>query len=240
MRPLIGVAAMRSGKVDGLRRTGYVASEKVVEAVYRAGGEPVILPPIARVRHDLSRYAGIVLPGGRDVTPRFYGQIAQAHPDHGPYDEVHDAVDLQIAADVVAAKIPALAICRGMQVLNIALGGTLLTELPHSSVNHANGFHPVALEPTCAVARAMGTASPSVSACHHQAVDALGRDLVVTGRALDGCIEAIEHRYAPILAVQWHPEDDASENPFEQALFDALVARARDAAPTPSMTGVAL
>jgi putative glutamine amidotransferase len=110
-----------------------------------------------------------------------------------------------------------------MQVLNVALGGTLWTDLPPSAVEHGHGFHTVALKPDSLLARVMQTDHPSVSTCHHQAVDTLGRDLRVTGVAADGCIEAIEHRHAPILAVQWHPEDDADLTPYEQALFDALV-----------------
>lgn len=223
MRPLIAIAAMRSAKVDGLRRDGIVASQKVAEAVYRAGGEPVILAPMAGDhRHPLYPYRGIVLPGGRDVDPSYYGESADEHPDHGPFDPIHDAVDLQLARDVVTSGIPALAICRGMQVLNIALGGTLITDLPAGKVEHGHGFHEVVLDRDSAVARTMRTTQLSVSTCHHQAVDQLGRDLKVVGRAADGCIEAIAHRTSPVLAVQWHPEDDAEETVYEQALFDAI------------------
>lgn len=227
-RPHIAIACMRSQKVDGLRFRGYAASANVVDAVYRAGGEPVILPPVsAEHRHSLENYHAVVLPGGRDIEPGLYGATAEAHPDHGPFDVVHDNVDLQLARDVVAAGIPALTICRGMQVLNVALGGTLCPDLAPSDVEHGHGFHSVTLEPGSLVARAMGTRQPSVSTCHHQAVDQLGQDLYVTGVADDGCIEAVQHRHAPILAVQWHPEDDADTSPAEQALFDVLVDRAR-------------
>jgi putative glutamine amidotransferase len=224
MRPLIAIASMRSPKVEGLRREGLVVSQKVAEAVYRAGGEPVILPPIhSEHRHPLHHFSGVVLPGGRDIDPSYYGATADEHPDHGPFDALHDAVDLCIARDVAAKGIPTLAICRGMQVLNVALGGTLHTDLPPSDVEHGCGFHAVTLEEDSVVAKVMGTTRPSVSTCHHQAVDQLGRDLRVVGRADDGCIEAIEHRYSPILAVQWHPEDDADQTGYEQALFDAVV-----------------
>ncbi|OBF28003.1 gamma-glutamyl-gamma-aminobutyrate hydrolase family protein [Mycobacterium sp. ACS4331] len=228
MRPPIAIAAMRSPKVDGLRRAGIVASQKVAEAVYRAGGEPVILAPMATDhRHPLDAYRGIVLPGGRDLDPAYYGASADEHPSHGPYDPVHDAVDLQLARDVVSSGMPALAICRGMQVLNVALGGTLITDLPASEVDHGHGFHDVTLDHGSAVARVMQTTHASVSTYHHQAVDQLGRDLTVVGRAADGCIEAIAHRTSPVLAVQWHPEDDAEETAYEQALFDAIVDPAR-------------
>jgi putative glutamine amidotransferase len=237
MRPLIAVAAMRSPRVDGLRLDGFVASQKVIEALYRAGAEPVILPPLdTDHRPELHRYQGIVLPGGRDIHPQFYGVTASEHPEHGPFDAVHDAVDLQLAIEAVAAMIPTLAICRGLQILNVALGGTLWPDLPATNVEHGHGFHEVILTPDSMVARAIETEKPSVSTCHHQAVHALGRDLRVTGVAADGCIEAIEHRQAPILAVQWHPEDDADINPVEQALFEALVEPSRWAIPS-AMTG---
>ncbi|MGE2730747.1 gamma-glutamyl-gamma-aminobutyrate hydrolase family protein [Mycolicibacterium vaccae] len=238
MRPLIAIAAMRSQKVDGLRLHGMVVSQKVAEAVYRAGGEPVLLPPVhAEHRHPLHNFSGVVLPGGRDIDPTYYGAEADEHPDHGPFDRIHDAVDLRIARDVIAKGIPTLAICRGMQVLNVALGGTLHTDLPPGDVEHGHGFHTVVLDDDSLLARVMNTTRPSVSTCHHQAVDRLGRDLRVVGRADDGCIEAVEHRFRRVLAVQWHPEDDAEVTDYEQALFDAVV----DPAKWPSaheLTGV--
>ncbi len=237
-RPHIAIASMRSPSVDGLRYRGYVASENVVDAVYRAGGEPVILPPVeAGHQHSLDNYRAVVLPGGRDIDPGFYDATAKTpDPNHGPFDVVHDSVDIQLAKDVVAARVPALAICRGMQVLNVALGGTLWNDLSPSEIEHGSGFHTANLKPDSYVARVMGTTAPSASTCHHQAVDQLGRDLYVTGVADDGCIEAVQHRYAPILAVQWHPEDDADIAPAEQALFDALVDPAAWAPPE-VMTG---
>ena len=219
---------MRSTKVDGLRRNGVVASQKVVEAVFRAGGEPVVLPPLrADHQHRLHHYQGVVIPGGRDLDPVHYDATAEADPDHGPFDPVQDAVDLQTVRDVVTKNIPALAICRGMQILNVALGGTLHTDVPAGEVDHRQGFHTVTLDAESTLARVMQTTTPLVSTCHHQAVDRLGRDLRVVGRADDGCVEAIEHRRSPILAVQWHPEDDAEVTTYEQALFDAVVEAAR-------------
>ncbi|MGV9867127.1 gamma-glutamyl-gamma-aminobutyrate hydrolase family protein [Rhodococcus koreensis] len=225
MRPLIGIASMRSPRVDGLRFSGFTASANVVEAVFRAGGDPVILPPVtSSQQHALHHFSAIVLPGGRDMDPaRYHADAGVSDPDHGPYDEVHDAVDLQLARDCIEAKVPTLAICRGLQILNVALGGDLVLDLPESAVPHRSGFHDVKLEEGCAVAHAMGTTTPRVSTYHHQAISRLGQGLRVTGRTDDGCIEAVEHEWAPVLAVQWHPEDDAADNPLEQALFNTLV-----------------
>jgi putative glutamine amidotransferase len=219
--PLIAVAAMRSPSVHGLRRSGVVASERVLDAVRRAGGEPVILPPApgAWIPERLSAtFTGLVLPGGSDLDPALYGGA----PDMLA-DRLHDQADIALARAAIAAAVPVLAICRGMQVLNVALGGTLVADLPTGDVPHRDGFHPVDLDPGCLVARAMGTTRPVVSSYHHQAIDRLGAGLVATGRAEDVVIEAVQHTHAPILAVQWHPEDDADVQPYEQALFDAVV-----------------
>jgi putative glutamine amidotransferase len=219
--PLIAVAGMRSASVRGLRRSGVVAAERVLDALRRAGGEPVVLPPApgAWTPQRLSAtFAGLVLPGGSDVDPVFYG----GEPVEA-VDRLHDEADMALVRAAIAAAVPVLAICRGMQVLNVALGGTLVADLPAGAVPHREGFHPVDLDAGCLVARAMGTTRPVVSSYHHQAVDRLGAGLVATGRAEDGVIEVVQHTSAPILAVQWHPEDDADVQPNEQALFDAVV-----------------
>lgn len=225
-RPLIAVTGMRSPKVTGLRLRGIVASEKVLEAVYRAGGEPVIMAPLDRSDvADLARFSGLVVPGGADLDPTTYGdERTDATEDS---DLIQDRFDLAVSRNAVALGIPYLAICRGMQVLNVALGGTLLDDLPPSEVQHRDAFHDVDLEPGCSVAVAMGTAQPSVSSYHHQALDRLGTGLTVTGRALDGCPEVVEHATSPVLAVQWHPEDDAETAAPEQGLFDSVVEQAR-------------
>lgn len=222
-----------------------MASERVCESVRRAGGEPVLLPPAPGAWTGdalVHTFAGLVLPGGGDLDPGRYGGrsldgLAVGDETHTDIDRLHDAADLALARAAVAAAVPLLAICRGMQVLNVALGGSLIEDLPAGPVPHQAGFHQVHLAPGCLVARAMGTATPVVSSYHHQAVDRLGEGLVATGRAQDGCVEVLEHRDSPVLAVQWHPEDDAAEEPAEQGLFDALVHPDRLGANTISMGG---
>ena len=221
-RPLVAVAGLRAASISGLRRPGIGVSERVLESVYRAGAEPVVLPPIASLDHySLDPYAGVVLPGGADVDSSWYGHETDDASEQT--DLVHDRCDLTLVQDCIAKRKPLLAICRGMQILNVACGGTICQDIGESDVAHRSGMHAVTLEPTSAVARAMGNSEVVVSSYHHQALDDLGDDLAVTGRAADGCIEAVEHRSAPVLAVQWHPEDDAHEQPYEQALFDAVL-----------------
>ncbi|MBE8515953.1 gamma-glutamyl-gamma-aminobutyrate hydrolase family protein [Amycolatopsis sp. H6(2020)] len=223
MRPLIGVTGMPAPRVDGLRRRGVAASEKVLEAVFRAGGDPVVLPPSpTSVGFLLGRLDGVVLPGGADVHPGAYGGH-EAHPALLPAERAQDEYEIAVARRAVLAGVPLLAICRGMQVLNVALGGDLVSDIDERDVPHRDGFHDVALDAGCRVAKAMGDTTVTVSSYHHQAVGRLGAGLTVTGRASDGVVEVIEHATAPVLAVQWHPEDNAETATEQQALFDAHV-----------------
>lgn len=228
MRPLVAVAGMPSPHIDGLRFSGVVAAEKVLHCVRRAGGEPVILPPSPGVwtaERLTSTFAALVVPGGRDMVPETYGAEPGERTERGYL--VHDQADISLLFAAIEGRLPTLAICRGMQVLNVALGGSLVQDLPDRGVRHLDAFHPVQLEPGCLVARVMGQERVDVSSYHHQGIDRVGEGLRVVGRTDDGCAEALEHAEAPLLAVQWHPEDDAEVQPYEQALFDALLEPAR-------------
>ena len=224
IRPLIAIPAMRSPRIEGLRRQGLAVSERIVEAVYRAGGEPVVFCAVdgSDVARRLRIFDGLLLPGGRDVDPARYGG-ADLHESVDDPDPAQDEADLAVAVAAIQMGIPTLAICRGMQVLNVSLGGTLVQQLPPSAIDHRDGFHDVTLEPGCDVAVAMGAEVVSVSSYHHQAIDRVGAGLRVVGSAGDGCIEAVAHERGHVLAVQWHPEDDAHDVPAQQALFDRLV-----------------
>lgn len=231
LRPLIGVAGMRSPSIAGLRRSGSVAAEQVLERVYRAGGEPVIVyhGDPAELAARLGVFDGVVLPGGNDLDPATYGDIRR-HPETTNADALQDEADVAVVRGCLAAGMPLLAICRGMQVLNVALGGSLVQHLEPSDIEHLDMFHDVELAPGSLVAEVMGATSVTVSSYHHQAVDRLGAGLTVAGRAPDGCVEALDHDSAAVLAVQWHPEDNAADAPRQQALFDWVVDRARPAA----------
>jgi putative glutamine amidotransferase len=224
-RPFIAVPAIRSAKIAGLRRSGVVAAEKILEAVFRAGGDPYLLPPGGAIRDRLGCADGAVIPGGADLDPASYGEpIRHQHTEVS--DPVQDAYDIAFATALLDMGLPFLAICRGMQVVNVALGGTLIQHLPDSTVAHRQSMHRVTLQPGCATAAVMGGDEFDVSSYHHQAIDRLGTGLRVVGRADDDCIEVVEHLSAPMLAVQWHPEDYADTARHEQALFDAIVADA--------------
>jgi putative glutamine amidotransferase len=141
----------------------------------------------------------------------------------------HDEYELAAVTAALRLDLPTLAICRGFQLLNVALGGSLHQHITdaETTVLHRGHLHEVELEPGSRTAVAMGTTRPVGWSQHHQAVDRVGLGLTVTGRAADGTIEAMEYDGGWVVAVQWHPEDTAEEDPAQQRLFDAFVAECR-------------
>lgn len=227
--PLIGLTTYPPNDADRFELgAAYVA------AVRRAGGRPLLIPPgdpdPAAV---LDLIDGLVLTGGGDVDPARYG--AGPHPSVDRVDAARDRLELALAEGTMARPIPTLAICRGMQIVNVAAGGSLIVDLdscPDRTVEHRRVPreavpHAVAVEPGALVARVMGTPTAAPMSLHHQAVDRPGVGFRVVGRAPDGVVEAIEHADHPWLAaVQWHPEMSAETDPTQQALFDGLIAAA--------------
>ena len=223
------------------------------DAVTRAGGRPVLLPPYDRPDDDRPPYDrpddpppadsrngrddasasvvraldALVLVGGGDVDPASYGQAS--HPATAGVNPGRDATELALLDAALQADLPVLAICRGMQVLNVLLGGTLVQHVP-DAVRH-EGHQPgpgcfapveVAVEPGTTLGKILGDGA-TVSCSHHQAIDRLGTGLVVAARAPDGTIEAVELSGKPFaVGVQWHPEEDG-----DLRLFEALVDAAR-------------
>jgi putative glutamine amidotransferase len=225
-RPLVAIPARFAAHTSALRYRAEVAARALVEAVYRAGGEPWVMhPDAAEAERRLTRAAALLLPGGGDLAPHRYGSTA-VHATVYDMDDEQDAFDLAAARYAVAAGLPTLAICRGLQVVNVALGGTLRQNMECA---HRHLVQPVALAPgsALAAARALGGAGDvgkvDASCYHHQCVDRLGDGLRPVAWAADGTIEAVELT-APagwFAAVQWHPEDAP-----DQWLFDAFVAAA--------------
>ncbi|HVS02873.1 MAG TPA: gamma-glutamyl-gamma-aminobutyrate hydrolase family protein [Thermoanaerobaculia bacterium] len=229
-RPLIGITTY--GREDG--RYGLPA--EYVDAVRRAGGVALLLPPgDERVDELLDRLDGFVLTGGGDLDPACYGCAPHAATDR--VDRQRDASELALARAIAERRLPALAICRGCQVLNVALGGTLHQHLPEvvgeglahrrAAAGDEHPRHPVAVEPGSHLASAMAATRPEAVSWHHQAPDRVAPSLRVVARAADGTVEALELPGHPaLLAVQWHPELTAAEDASQQRLFDALVTAA--------------
>lgn len=226
-RPLVAIPGRRSPEAAGHRTPVVSGGRLYADAVQRAGGLPLLIPPSedeAIVTESIDRCDAMVLLGGGDVNPARYGQTEHARI-YG-VDDMLDGFEITAIRRALARDIPILAICRGHQVLNVALGGTLIQHL-ETTDDHRDVMHTVHLVPGSRVASAMGTLEPEVHSFHHQAVDTVGDGLVVTSRAHDGTIESIEHDAARwVVGVQWHPEDTAVTDRTNQALFDELVRRA--------------
>jgi len=208
---------------------------RYVDMVAQAGGLPVLLPPTERVADVLPRLDGLILSGGSDVEPSRYG--AAPHPAAGPFFPARDAAELELCRRALSDRLPVLGICRGLQVINVALGGTLHQHLPdvvgndsHSPQEHGYGTHKVSVAAGSQLGAALGRSEAAVPTHHHQSVDRLGAGLAATAWTDDGIIEAAE--FAPadsagsvpapfMVAVQWHPE--VGEDP---SLFRALIAAA--------------
>ncbi len=232
MRPLIAISARFSDTAEGWRVPTYATGRTYCDAIVRAGGLPVVLPPVAasipHLREVLAGLHGLVLPGGPDVDPACYG-AAERHPALYGVRTEHDEFEMALARAAIAADLPLLAICRGMQVLNVALGGTLHQHITDDEVEvkHRFELHAVQLVAGCRAALAMNTDRPVGHSVHHQALDGVGAGLVVTAHADDGTIEGVELPGRDwVVGVQWHPEDTADGDAQQQALFDELVRRA--------------
>ncbi len=216
-RPLVAIPARFAEHTSALRYRAEVAARALVEAVYRAGGEPWVMhPDSAQAEPRLARADALVLPGGGDLAPHRYGAIA-VHDTVYDVDDEQDAFDLAAARYALAAGLPTLAICRGLQVVNVALGGTLRQDMERA---HRHVVHPVTLAPGSVLAAARGAGRVEASCYHHQCVDRIGTGLRPTALAADGTVEALETEASRgwFAAVQWHPEDVP-----DQWLFDALV-----------------
>jgi putative glutamine amidotransferase len=233
VKPLIGIGA------DVQRRTG--KRERVfvymnyAEAVRRAGGVPVIVAPQPEnVTDVLDALDGLLLAGGDDCDPAAYGQ--ERHPTvTDPMDPRRQSNDLALAAAARTHNVPTLGICLGMQVMNVAAGGTLIqdiesqhdTDIEHASIPEDRARHDVIVEQGTNLAGYVPAAELNVNSSHHQAVGDVGQGLRVTAHAPDGIVEGLEDPQHPFyLGVQWHPEDMTGEG-SATSLFAAFIDAAR-------------
>ncbi|MFF4190713.1 gamma-glutamyl-gamma-aminobutyrate hydrolase family protein [Nonomuraea sp. NPDC001831] len=192
-----------------------------VEKIVQAGGQPVLLPPAGDPAQVVGRLDGLVLAGGGDVDPARYGRAA--HECTGYVREFRDEAEFALLAAALEAGLPFLGICRGLQVLNVLLGGTLHQHLPdvtghtgHSPAPGEFGHLPVTPVPGSCLAEVLGTDPVAVPHYHHQAIDRLAPGLTVTATAGDGTIEAVELDSGGFAAaVQWHPEAGEGLTLFE-------------------------
>jgi len=230
--PIVAIPGRFSSSASAHRHRALTTARALSELVLAAGGEPVTVHPWApggvvspeEVGARLSFADAVLLPGGGDLDPATYGQPS-AHDEVYDVDAEQDAFDLAVVRWALASGTPLLAVCRGMQVANVALGGDLEQ---HMDSPHRNVVHEVTVLPGTSLFAAVG---PSVSAScyHHQRVLTLGEGLEPAAYAEDGCVEAMTKPDAPgwFLAVQWHPEDTFSTDADQVAVVRALLEAAR-------------
>jgi putative glutamine amidotransferase len=246
MSPLIAVAGRNGAPSRVSRDSVAFAGRRYLNCILRAGGEPVVISPQQITDADadslIVRFDGLVLMGGADVDPARYGQQAGPYV-YGVLPE-QDAFESALFRAAMHVDMPILAICRGMQLANVALGGTLVQHLgdlanaaqlvDHAPSNFPVGaeyvLHEIRLNEDSRIAQSMGTCTIQGASFHHQGIGELAMGLDIVGTSSDGLLEAFEHREHWLIGVQWHPEDTAADDPAQQGLYDAFVERARSAA----------
>jgi len=244
MRPVIGItsqpkqAVSASGNLDS-----HVIGHTYTDSVLRAGGIPVVLPPVPNkdVATLVDRLDGIVFTGGGDVDSVRYG--ADPHPELRKVNFARDEFELELVQEAKGRNLPVLAICRGLQVVNVSFGGTLIQDIPsivgstdHGVIGDAvyEAHQSVTIDADSDIAKAVGTTELMVNSIHHQAVKDLAPGFRAVAWAHDGVIEGIQHEDDewPLLAVQWHPEflgDNCNE--AAHLLFEAFIESVRLARP---------
>jgi putative glutamine amidotransferase len=241
--PLIGVSA-------SVHDFGDYAGVGVHRPIFDAGGLPMALPQLVdAIGPALDAVDAIVLAPGRDIEPRRYGQ--EPHALLAATEPQRDAFELALVGAALERELPILGMCRGVQVLNVALGGTLVQDVSLVAAGHPSdpGWarwkeveaasvagtpvpphprHEISIAPSSLLARALGTTTIEVSSFHHQAIDRVGSGLEVVARSvLDGLPEAVEMPGRPVLAVQWELQEEWRVDPRFAAVFDWFVEEAR-------------
>jgi putative glutamine amidotransferase len=239
-RPIIGiVAALEQARYGAWDSLCALTPSSYVQAVQRAGGIAVLIPADSELADDpeaiLERIDGLMLAGGGDIDPEAYGAVA--HPETTGTVPARDQIELSLMQAAWDRDMPVLGICRGMQLINVARGGTLAQHLPelvghgeHRRVlgSFVGSDHDVELEMGSLAARAAGEETHVTKSHHHQGIAAVGEGLVVTGHStldeLPEAIEAPERTY--VLGVQWHPEADPDSRVVESLIEEARAYRA--------------
>ncbi len=232
------------------RQATMVAGLSYLQALWRAGAREWVVAPRALEDDEdadaiLRQAHGLLLLAGSDVDPQRYGQAA--HRATYGVDPVQDHFETALLAAAGRRSLPVLAICRGLQLVNVAFGGTLIQHLadepgllahasdtfPRAEPGSIGPLLPVTIKPGCRLHRLVGSASSAqepltvlAAHSHHQAVDTVGQGLVIVGRSADGVVEALEHREQWLVATQYHPEDTAEIDPTMQQHFNGFVAEA--------------
>ncbi|MGD8244067.1 MAG: gamma-glutamyl-gamma-aminobutyrate hydrolase family protein [Anaerolineae bacterium] len=238
--PVIGITGYADRSARPPNVSTFALARTYVRAVAMSGGAPMIIPPYLEspaLRGAFEGIAGLLLSGGGDIHPSFFGET-----DSGllwRIDRERDQSELSLARWALEENRPVLAICRGIQTLNVAAGGSLIQDIPtqipnalaHSCIAGRplpDIAHQVSVDPGSCLAALIGAGDVGVNSAHHQAVKAVGDRLVAVAHAPDGVIEGLEALSHPFcLGVQWHPEAMVDSTPIMRRLFEGLIEAAR-------------
>ncbi|MEM7802816.1 MAG: gamma-glutamyl-gamma-aminobutyrate hydrolase family protein, partial [Chloroflexota bacterium] len=237
MAPLIGITTYGLDERDlssPYYSDYYALPALYVDSVRRAGGVPLLIPPgETGWQAIIAKLDGLIVSGGSDIDPERYDGNPH-HPSLTPIDKVRDQSEFELIHELVSMDKeapPTLCICRGMQVLNVALGGSLtehvadiLDEDMHRGPDGIWALHDVSIKAGSKLALMMGSSNVNTLSGHHQAIKAVGKGLKVVATSADGVIEGLEHPgFDLLVGVQWHPEKTAAEDPTQQSMFDKLI-----------------
>lgn len=237
MKPRIAIPADTLAEATNIinERNAAFAPKPIIEAVVKSGGVPVILPSVNPdlVKHYLPLFDGVIFAGGSDVDPTFYGQ--EPRQQLGTTNRKRDLFEDELLKQAYKSGKAIMGICRGMQLINVSLGGTLyqdLSENPEATIKHSQAAagnlpsHHASVEPSSRLVKLVGERT-FVNSRHHQALNDIAPDLKVTAKADDGVPEAVESiDNDQILAVQWHPENTFKHYEDSKNLFQDLINRA--------------
>ncbi|MGI9529337.1 MAG: gamma-glutamyl-gamma-aminobutyrate hydrolase family protein [Acidimicrobiia bacterium] len=236
MPPIIGITGRpQEVPAAGTKVRAYLTTHTYSDSVRKGGGIPIVLVPVDAelMDHVMDRIDGLLVTGGGDVNPERYS--SERHEEVQGVDDERDEFELEIVRRAMSRRMPTMAICRGLQVVNVAFGGTLVQDLPSHRGAHGHditgegAYEPhsdTLVEDGCWIASIIGPGMHKINSIHHQAVEELGDGLRVVASAPDGTVEAIEPVDAswPLIAVQWHPEFlGVRDHGPSHELFEAFV-----------------
>ena len=238
-RPLIGIPCFAAERA-GTNRPIYGNNRAYIHAIEHAGGAPVLIPLLESgesIEAIKSRLDGLLLTGGNDIEPAFYGETRL--PECGEVEPERDVIEIDLTRWALRDDVPLLGVCRGLQVLNVVQGGTLYQDIasqrPGSPEHALVAFprshlaHDIEVDAGTRLADILGATHVTVNSLHHQAVDRLGKDLRVVARSADGIVEGMELPGHPfVLAVQYHPEELEEFDEASRHLFAAFVGACRE------------
>ena len=225
-RPRIAILGRFAEGTSVTRYAGVVNARRLLELVWQAGGEPLTLLPVSGSdwSQRLKDIDGVLMPGGSDLNPERYGEAPSSDHIYG-VDDLQDEVDLDLVNYVFENGIPLLTICRGTQVTNVALGGTLLQHMSEPHLNH------VATVQFSANTQELGLSRPNLEAScyHHQILKELGRGVIPIAHAAEGHVEAVRYDTAKNWAfgLQWHPEDNYDQDEAQLEILRSFIDAAR-------------